>query len=78
MADQSQQTLAVLKKPRDLPTESAENQGTTQIDIEAGRNLKSKGQTKDSSKERRLSGPYNKKSGLRKAYIPSTEGKGTT
>ena len=41
-----------------------------------GENPRGRGQTKDSSRERYLSGSYNKKSGLKKAYILSTGSKG--
>ena len=44
--------------------------------IKTGENLRGGGQTKDSSRERRLSGPYSKKSGLKKAYILSAGSKG--
>ena len=43
-----------------------------------GENPKGGGQTKDSSKKRCLSGPYNKKSSLKKAYILSIGSKGIT
>ena len=41
-----------------------------------GENLRGGGQTKDSSRERYLSRPYNKKSGLKKVYILSVGSKG--
>ena len=60
-----------------MSIESVENQDTTRTNIEAGGNLRGKGQTKDSSKERRLSGPYSKKNGLKKARILNIGSKDT-
>jgi hypothetical protein len=45
------------------------NQGTIQTTIEIRRNPRGRGQTRNSSRERRLSRLYNKKNGLKIALI---------
>ena len=47
--------------------------GTIQETIEVGGNLRGKGRTKDSSSERQLSGPYNKRNSSKKALVYSVE-----